>query len=164
LRGPVIRALREAGHDVIAIAESATGASDEAVVKRAFNERRVLITEERDFGQLVYARGRFGGRRGVREGSRAARGAPSRRRWSKRWPSWACGCATASPSSSRDGCGWPDGRKSNGARHCTVSRASHSPLRNLTSWRLRYVAALMEAFAPLARRGRLIPISRKSFV
>jgi hypothetical protein len=32
--GPVIRALREAGHDVIAIAESATGSSDEAVMKR----------------------------------------------------------------------------------------------------------------------------------
>jgi predicted nuclease of predicted toxin-antitoxin system len=56
--GPVIRALREAGHDVIAIAESATGSSDEAVMERAFNERRVLITEDRDFGELMYARGR----------------------------------------------------------------------------------------------------------
>ena len=35
--GPVIRALRDAGHDVIAIAESATGASDETVIERAFN-------------------------------------------------------------------------------------------------------------------------------
>ena len=56
--GPVIRALREAGHDVIAIAESAKGASDEAVIERALAERRVLITEDRDFGELVYARGR----------------------------------------------------------------------------------------------------------
>ena len=56
--GPVIRALRDVGHDVIAIAESAQGASDEAVIERAFNERRVLITEDRDFGELVYARGR----------------------------------------------------------------------------------------------------------
>jgi len=55
--GPLIRALREAGHDVIAIAESATGASDEAVIARALSERRVLITEDRDFGELVYARG-----------------------------------------------------------------------------------------------------------
>ena len=54
----MIRALREAGHDVIAIAESGTGASDEAVIKRAFQQRRVLITEDRDFGELVYARGR----------------------------------------------------------------------------------------------------------
>jgi len=56
--GPVIRALREAGHDVIAITESATGASDEAVIARAFDEGRVLLTEDRDFGELVYARGR----------------------------------------------------------------------------------------------------------
>jgi predicted nuclease of predicted toxin-antitoxin system len=55
--GPVIRALRAAGHDVLAIAESAPGASDEAVIARAFGERRVLITEDRDFGELVYARG-----------------------------------------------------------------------------------------------------------
>lgn len=56
--GPVIRALRAAGHDVLAIAESATGANDEAVVARAFGEGRVLITEDRDFGELVYARRR----------------------------------------------------------------------------------------------------------
>ena len=54
--GPVIRALRAAGHDVLAIAESATGAGDEAVIARAFGEGRVLITEDRDFGELVYAR------------------------------------------------------------------------------------------------------------
>lgn len=55
--GPVIRALRAAGHDVIAIAESAKGAADEAVMERAFSEERVLITEDNDFGELVYARG-----------------------------------------------------------------------------------------------------------
>jgi predicted nuclease of predicted toxin-antitoxin system len=56
--GPVIRALREAGHDVVAIAEVAPGATDERVLERALNEKRVLITEDRDFGELVYARGR----------------------------------------------------------------------------------------------------------
>ena len=56
--GPVIRALREAGHDVVAIAEVAKGATDEDVLHRALNEKRVLITEDRDFGELVYARGR----------------------------------------------------------------------------------------------------------
>jgi predicted nuclease of predicted toxin-antitoxin system len=54
--GPVIRALREAGHDVLAIAEIAKGASDEQVLQRAFAERRILVTEDRDFGELVYAR------------------------------------------------------------------------------------------------------------
>jgi predicted nuclease of predicted toxin-antitoxin system len=56
--GPVIRALREAGHDVLAIAEIARGATDEQVLERALAEKRVLITEDRDFGELVYARGR----------------------------------------------------------------------------------------------------------
>lgn len=55
---PVIRALREAGHDVLAIAEVAPGAKDEQVLERALNERRVLITEDGDFGELVFARGR----------------------------------------------------------------------------------------------------------
>jgi predicted nuclease of predicted toxin-antitoxin system len=56
--GPVIFALRQAGHDVLAIAEVAQGAADEQVMGRALSERRVLITEDRDFGELVYARGR----------------------------------------------------------------------------------------------------------
>ncbi len=53
---PVIQALREAGHDVVAIAEVAKGATDEEVLDRALNEKRVLMTEDRDFGELVYAR------------------------------------------------------------------------------------------------------------
>lgn len=54
--GPVILALRDAGHDVVAIGEVAKGATDEQVLERALNEKRVLITEDRDFGELVYAR------------------------------------------------------------------------------------------------------------
>lgn len=50
--------MREAGHDIIAIAEVAKGATDEEVLDRAVNEQRVLITEDRDFGELVFARGR----------------------------------------------------------------------------------------------------------
>jgi predicted nuclease of predicted toxin-antitoxin system len=56
--GPVVRALREAGHDVVAIAEVAKGATDEEVLNRALNDKRVLITEDRDFGELVHAHGR----------------------------------------------------------------------------------------------------------
>jgi len=54
---PVILALREAGHDVLAIAESARGAADEQVMELGVSEGRVVITEDRDFGELVYARG-----------------------------------------------------------------------------------------------------------
>ena len=42
---------------MIAIAEVARGATDEQVLERALSEKRVLITEDRDFGELVYARG-----------------------------------------------------------------------------------------------------------
>jgi predicted nuclease of predicted toxin-antitoxin system len=76
--GPVIRALRETGHDVVAIAEVAKGATDEQVLERAVNEKRVLITEDRDFGELVYARGRSSaGVILVRFHSRARRAKPA---------------------------------------------------------------------------------------
>ena len=54
---PVISALREAGHDVLAIAEFSKGVTDEMVMERAASEKRVVITEDRDFGELVYAHG-----------------------------------------------------------------------------------------------------------
>ena len=42
--GPVIRALREAGHDLIAIAEVAKAATDDQVLELAVKAKRVLIT------------------------------------------------------------------------------------------------------------------------
>jgi H2-forming N5,N10-methylenetetrahydromethanopterin dehydrogenase-like enzyme len=44
--GPVIQALREAGHDVVAIAEVARGAVDEAVMAR------VERAADPDYGRL----------------------------------------------------------------------------------------------------------------
>jgi predicted nuclease of predicted toxin-antitoxin system len=46
--GPVIRALLEAGHDVTTIVQAAQGATDEQVLERALNGKRILITEDRD--------------------------------------------------------------------------------------------------------------------
>lgn len=51
----VVRALRVAGHDVVAVAELEPGKEDGAVIERAVDERRVLLTEDRDFGRLVFA-------------------------------------------------------------------------------------------------------------
>jgi hypothetical protein len=56
--GPVILALRQAGHDVLVIAEVEKRAVDERVIERALSESRVVITEDHDFGELVYARSR----------------------------------------------------------------------------------------------------------
>lgn len=51
----VVIALREAGHDVMAVGDVSRGAPDREVLVLARQERRVLITEDRDFGQLVFA-------------------------------------------------------------------------------------------------------------
>jgi predicted nuclease of predicted toxin-antitoxin system len=53
----VVRALRGAGHDVVAVVEVARGTGDRAVIARARDEGRVLLTEDKDFGQLVFAGG-----------------------------------------------------------------------------------------------------------
>ena len=50
-----VRALRSAGYDVAAVAELAPQAQDTEVIALAARERRVLLTEDKDFGQLVYA-------------------------------------------------------------------------------------------------------------
>ncbi len=57
----VAAALREAGHDVESIVETAAGAPDIDVLARARREQRILIAEDRDFGWLVFAGGQEGG-------------------------------------------------------------------------------------------------------
>ena len=49
--------LAELGHDVLSALEIAPHASDEALLALANDEQRVLITEDKDFGELVYLRG-----------------------------------------------------------------------------------------------------------
>ena len=51
----VVRALRFAGHDVVAIAEVSPREEDDDVRERAVAANCILITEDKDFGQLVYA-------------------------------------------------------------------------------------------------------------
>ena len=51
----VVRALRGAGHDVIAVAERFPSLDDSLILDLALREKRVLLTEDKDFGQLVYA-------------------------------------------------------------------------------------------------------------
>ena len=46
----VVRALRDSGHDVVAVAESLRGTSDEQVIELAQTAKRILITEDKDFG------------------------------------------------------------------------------------------------------------------
>ena len=50
----LIASLREDGHDVLFIVERKTGVSDDEVLIDAFNQGRILLTEDKDFGELVY--------------------------------------------------------------------------------------------------------------
>jgi len=54
----VVKALRNAGHDITSIAEINPGVDDEVVLALALSEARVLLTEDKDFGLLAYAGGR----------------------------------------------------------------------------------------------------------
>jgi predicted nuclease of predicted toxin-antitoxin system len=49
----VIERLRADGHEVAWVTEMQSGALDKAVLKAADAEGRLLITEDRDFGELV---------------------------------------------------------------------------------------------------------------
>jgi len=49
-----VRVLRQVGYDVTAIAEFMPGASDLKVLESAFEDRRILITEDKDFGEWVF--------------------------------------------------------------------------------------------------------------
>jgi len=53
----VVKALRAAGHDVLIVSEIAPRAEYSEVIELALKEKRVLLTEDKDFGQLVYAHG-----------------------------------------------------------------------------------------------------------
>ena len=52
--GPIVARLRDDGHEVVSISEESPGARDEAVLKRAWDAGLVLVTADKDFGELVY--------------------------------------------------------------------------------------------------------------
>ena len=51
------RVLQKSGHDVLAITEHAPGITDEAVLCLAKEEGRVVVTFDRDYGELIFYRG-----------------------------------------------------------------------------------------------------------
>jgi predicted nuclease of predicted toxin-antitoxin system len=54
--GQAISALKEHGHDIVWTRLSAPGSPDEAVLARAQAENRVIITFDKDFGELAFKR------------------------------------------------------------------------------------------------------------
>lgn len=55
---PLVALLRTNGHDVLYVAEAAAGLSDADVIVLALREQRLLLTEDKDFGDLVFRRER----------------------------------------------------------------------------------------------------------
>ena len=53
---PSSKILQEAGFDVVAIAESQAGIDDVEVLALAVREQRCLVTFDRDYGELLFAR------------------------------------------------------------------------------------------------------------
>ncbi|MFZ1883536.1 MAG: DUF5615 family PIN-like protein [Rhodoplanes sp.] len=50
--------LRRSGHDVVELADLAPAATDDSVIELAKNESRLLLTEDKDFGELLFRRAR----------------------------------------------------------------------------------------------------------
>ena len=56
---PIVTRLREQGHDVLYIAEIAPSISDDEVLVRANEHNALLLTADKDFGELVFRLGRI---------------------------------------------------------------------------------------------------------
>ncbi len=52
--GEAVDALRREGHDVVWIRTEAPGSSDKEVLQRAQSEMRILVTFDKDFGELAF--------------------------------------------------------------------------------------------------------------
>ena len=53
--GPAVaRWLGECSHDVVSVYDSARGMSDDDVIALAHSDSRILITNDRDFGEKIY--------------------------------------------------------------------------------------------------------------
>lgn len=51
----VVRALRGKGYDVLAVSEYRRRSVDSELIEQAHRENRILLTEDKDFGWLVFA-------------------------------------------------------------------------------------------------------------
>jgi predicted nuclease of predicted toxin-antitoxin system len=49
-----VQNLRKAGYDVVAISENSPGIEDREVLAWALSEQRIILTFDRDYGELVY--------------------------------------------------------------------------------------------------------------
>ncbi|MCP4373541.1 MAG: hypothetical protein GY797_36370 [Deltaproteobacteria bacterium] len=53
----VARWLRTQGHDVFSVYDEARGLDDDEIIRKAYTDNRILITNDKDFGEKIF-RGR----------------------------------------------------------------------------------------------------------
>ena len=51
---PIIQWLRQVGHDVLSAAEAGPGENDDVGLHRAEESERVIVTSDKDFGELIF--------------------------------------------------------------------------------------------------------------
>jgi predicted nuclease of predicted toxin-antitoxin system len=56
IHADLVEWLRSRGHDVLYAAEVLSGAADEVLLAAASRENRILVTDDTDFGELVFRR------------------------------------------------------------------------------------------------------------
>ena len=56
---PIVERLRQSNHQVLYVAEIEPGISDEVVLDLANQERAVLLTSDKDFGELIFRQGQM---------------------------------------------------------------------------------------------------------
>jgi predicted nuclease of predicted toxin-antitoxin system len=49
-----VKLIRSSGYDIISITETSPGIKDEEVLELAVNEQRIILTFDRDYGELIY--------------------------------------------------------------------------------------------------------------
>jgi predicted nuclease of predicted toxin-antitoxin system len=57
ISGTVVQALRDRGHDVLAVKEAMRGAEHTTILARAQAESRLVLTQDKDFGELAFRYG-----------------------------------------------------------------------------------------------------------
>jgi len=55
---PIVDRLRDDGHSVLNVVEMEPSSSDEDVLRRANQEQALVLTADKDFGELVFRQGR----------------------------------------------------------------------------------------------------------
>lgn len=53
----VTESLRRAGHDVVWVGDDLAGTEDSSILAKARREERILITKDKDFGELAFKHG-----------------------------------------------------------------------------------------------------------